>query len=40
LTSNVQAVSLTLTDADLDELGQLAQPAEEYWEERSRLPWR
>jgi aryl-alcohol dehydrogenase-like predicted oxidoreductase len=40
LTSNLQAVSVTLTDADLDELGQLARPAENYWEERSRLPWR
>jgi aryl-alcohol dehydrogenase-like predicted oxidoreductase len=40
LTSNVQAVGLRLTDADLEELGHLAQPAQVYWEERSRLPWR
>jgi aryl-alcohol dehydrogenase-like predicted oxidoreductase len=39
LESNLGAGDVTLSATDLDELSALAQPAEEYWEARSRLPW-
>jgi aryl-alcohol dehydrogenase-like predicted oxidoreductase len=40
LQSNVDATAVTLTEDDLARLGHLARPAEEYWQARSRLPWR
>jgi aryl-alcohol dehydrogenase-like predicted oxidoreductase len=39
LESNVAAAAVTLSPADLSALSALAQPAEEYWEARSKLPW-
>jgi aryl-alcohol dehydrogenase-like predicted oxidoreductase len=39
LRSNLAALEVTW-DAELDErLAVLAEPADEYWERRSRLPW-
>lgn len=38
LRSNVGAVDL-VHDLDLDVFSGLSQPAEEYWQDRSRLPW-
>jgi aryl-alcohol dehydrogenase-like predicted oxidoreductase len=40
LESNLEATALTLTDGDLADLATLAQPAEGYWQARSRLAWR
>ncbi len=38
--SNARAVDLSLPEATLEKLCGLAEPAGEYWEARSRLPWR
>jgi aryl-alcohol dehydrogenase-like predicted oxidoreductase len=40
LESNLGADGVTLSTAELDELSALAEPAEAYWQARSRLPWR
>jgi len=40
LESNVRAADLKLAAAELDALGDLSEPAQLYWSERSALPWR
>jgi aryl-alcohol dehydrogenase-like predicted oxidoreductase len=39
LGSNAAALDLQLTPVDLQELAELAQPAERYWADRAELPW-
>jgi aryl-alcohol dehydrogenase-like predicted oxidoreductase len=39
LAANLRAATLTLDPADLHRLAALAMPAQEYWTQRSRLPW-
>ncbi|GAA1647293.1 aldo/keto reductase [Actinoplanes couchii] len=39
LDSNLRAATTTLSDADLDRLAALAEPATDYWKTRSGLPW-
>ena len=39
LASNLRAATVTLTPAELDRLGSLAEPATDYWRARSALPW-
>jgi aryl-alcohol dehydrogenase-like predicted oxidoreductase len=40
LASNLAALSVALSASDLESLGALAEPADRYWSERQRLPWR
>jgi aryl-alcohol dehydrogenase-like predicted oxidoreductase len=37
--SNASAIEVHLSSAELDELSRLAEPADQYWKERSRLAW-
>ena len=37
--SNTRALDVRLGEDDLGELKKLAEPADEYWAERSKLPW-
>ena len=39
LLSNLQALDLNLDDQILQSLDDLIEPAEVYWEKRSKLPW-
>jgi len=39
IVSNTRAFDVRLSEADLAELGRLAEPADRYWAERSKLPW-
>ena len=39
LESNVQALVVTWNDQMEQDLGFLREPSEEYWENRSQLPW-
>jgi len=40
LASNLAALSVSLSGSDMESLGALAEPADRYWSERQRLPWR
>jgi aryl-alcohol dehydrogenase-like predicted oxidoreductase len=40
LASNLRAPALQLTDQDLDQLASLAEPAQDYWSQRTALQWR
>lgn len=40
LVSNLRAPALQLTDQDLEQLGSLAEPAQDYWSQRTALQWR
>jgi aryl-alcohol dehydrogenase-like predicted oxidoreductase len=37
--SNTRALDVRLGENDLAELTKLAEPADQYWAERSKLPW-
>jgi aryl-alcohol dehydrogenase-like predicted oxidoreductase len=39
LDSNLRALDLALAPGDLEELEPLRTAPEEYWSQRSRLPW-
>ena len=39
LDSNLAAAGVALDDVDLAFLARMAEPADEYWSARSRLPW-
>ena len=39
LRSNVMAATLPLAPAQLAELAKMAEPADQYWKERSQLAW-
>jgi aryl-alcohol dehydrogenase-like predicted oxidoreductase len=39
LTSNLSAIIVALSMIDLVELSGLAEPADDYWQARSRLAW-
>ncbi|HEV7763090.1 MAG TPA: aldo/keto reductase, partial [Acidimicrobiales bacterium] len=40
LAGNLGASALRLTDRDREQLAALAEPGEDYWSQRSALPWR
>ena len=39
IASNVRALDVKLSDDDISDIRKLAEPADRYWRERSRLPW-
>jgi aryl-alcohol dehydrogenase-like predicted oxidoreductase len=39
IASNARALEAQLSESDMNELVSLAEPAERYWAERSKLPW-
>lgn len=39
IASNVAALEAHLSEAEINELASLAEPPDEYWAERSKLPW-